>query len=121
LFSVPISGTPAAVNLPVQNQGGTITYSWANRLAIDGTLEVLSGANPVDTTPTNITAVTVGNALELSWPGSHTGWRLQAQTNSLNVGISDNWVDVAGSTATNRVFMSLDPANGSVFFRLLYP
>jgi len=32
-----------------------------------------------------------------------------------------NWVDVAGSTTTNQIIIPMDPANGSVFFRLIYP
>jgi hypothetical protein len=36
---------------------------------------------PVATTPTTITAQLIANALKLSWPSDHTGWRLQVQTN----------------------------------------
>jgi hypothetical protein len=59
--------------------------------------------------------------LRLSWPPDHIGWRLQAQTNALNAGLDANRVDVAGSAATNQVFILGDPANGSVFLRLVYP
>jgi len=38
-----------------------------------------------------------GNALDISWPADHTGWRLEGQTNAVNVGLSNNWVTVAGS------------------------
>src|ERR1051326_258472 len=73
LFSVPVAGTPAAINLPVQNQAATITYVWTNKLAIDGTIQVLSGASATSTSRTNITAVLSGNTLDLSWPADHTG------------------------------------------------
>jgi hypothetical protein len=63
LFSGPVAGTPAAVNLPAQNQAGTITYVWDNRLAVDGSLKVLSGAAPVDPSPTNLAAWVSGNQL----------------------------------------------------------
>jgi len=86
-------------------------------LAGGGSLKVQSIAS----NPTNITAVVSGNQYNLSWPVSHTGWRLQAQTNSLNVGLSSNWATVGGSTATNQISVPINPANGSVFFRLVYP
>jgi autotransporter-associated beta strand protein len=86
-------------------------------LAGIGSLRVQS----VATNPTNITAVVSGNQYTLSWPISHTGWRLQAQTNSLNVGLNSNWATVGGSTTTNQVSVPIDPAHGSVFFRLVYP
>jgi hypothetical protein len=59
-----------------------------------------------------------GDTLTLSWPSDHTGWRLQAQTNS---GIGTNWVDVAGSTSTNSMVIPVDGSAGNVFFRLVYP
>jgi hypothetical protein len=60
-----------------------------------------------------------GNLLNISWPVA--GGRLQAQTNSPGVGIGTNWVTVPGSTATNSVVFPIDPANGSVFYRLAIP
>jgi hypothetical protein len=32
-----------------------------------------------------------------------------------------NWVDVAGATTTNQMTIPIDPANGSVFYRMIYP
>ena len=60
-----------------------------------------------------------GNLLNISWPVA--GGRLQSQTNSPGVGIGTNWVTVPGSTATNSVVFPIDPANGSVFYRLAVP
>jgi hypothetical protein len=62
-----------------------------------------------------------GNTLDLSWPADYTGWRLESQTNALNIGVSSNWSTVPGSATTNRVIMSIDPATGTVFFRMVYP
>ena len=112
-----MTGTPAVVNLPVQNQAATITYIWTNKLAIDGTIGVLSGASPVNTAPTNITTVVSGNTLTLSWPADHTGWTLQ--TNSVGL-LSPSWFPYPGSTATNQIFMTIDPTKPSVFYRLVY-
>jgi len=60
-----------------------------------------------------------GNQLDISWPP--TGGHLEAQTNSLSVGLGTNWGTVPGSAATNHVVVPLDPSNGSVFYRLAVP
>ena len=87
-------------------------------LATDGTLRLVATVN---TTPTNIVVMVNGNQLTLSWPADHTGWRLQGQTNSLSTGLSSNWFDVPGSTAVNSVNVTINPANGTVFYRMVYP
>lgn len=71
--------------------------------------------------PTNIAWQAFGSQMELSWPQDHLGWRLQAQTNSPGEGIGTNWSDVTGSEFTNDLFVPIDPSNGSVFLRLVYP
>ena len=84
----------------------------------DGKLRVVTTVN---LTRTNITTQVLGNQLTLSWPADHTGWQLQAQTNAPGVGLTTNWVDVAGSSATNQMSFTISPANGSVFYRMVYP
>jgi hypothetical protein len=59
--------------------------------------------------------------LNLTWPGDHTGWQLESQTNSFGVGLSSNWVIVPGSGLTNEMTFPIDFANGAAFFRLIYP
>ncbi len=120
LFSGPVTAF-SAVNLPVATADNSITYVWENNIAVNGSIKVLSGASPVNPTPTNITSTVVGNTLQLSWPSSHTGWTLQAQTNALNVGLSGTWFPVAGSTTTNQVFVPINPGNPTVFYRLTLP
>ena len=71
--------------------------------------------------PTNITFSVSGGILVLSWPADHIGWRLQSQTNSLATGLGTNWVDVAGSTTVNSVTNVINPVNGAVFYRMVYP
>jgi hypothetical protein len=73
------------------------------------------------THPMDITTSVNGNELTLSWPASHTGWRLQSQTNAPGLGLTRNWQDVVGSASTNQVTIPIDPASGSVFFRMVYP
>ena len=81
----------------------------------------LSVMGSVNTTPTNLTAVVTGNTLTLSWPSDYVGWRLQAQTNLLSTGLGTNWADVPGSASVNSVNVNINPENGAVFFRMVYP
>lgn len=74
----------------------------------------------VNSNPTNLIFSAAGGNLTLSWPADHTGWELQAQTNSLSVGISTNWVSVPNSTTTDQVVIPINLTNGSVFYRLIY-
>lgn len=73
------------------------------------------------TTPTNLSFTISGSAILFSWPTDHTGWRLEAQTNNLGVGLNTNWFTVAGSPLTNQISIPIGRTNGSVFFRLAYP
>ena len=114
LFSHAVSGSFSPVILPNLPPGS----SWTNRLAIDGSIAVVTSVN---TNPTNITATVSGNNLTLMWPADHTGWRLQSQTNLLSVGIATNWFNVAGATTTNQVVIPINPANPTVFYRMVYP
>ncbi|HSY19405.1 MAG TPA: autotransporter-associated beta strand repeat-containing protein [Candidatus Acidoferrales bacterium] len=88
-----------------------------SHLTTDGTL----GVTAVNATPAPIMATVSGNQLTLSWPADHTGWRLQVQTNTLSSGLGSNWVDVAGSTLVNSIQFTLNPVNGTVFYRMVYP
>jgi fibronectin type 3 domain-containing protein len=71
--------------------------------------------------PTNIAFQLVGNQIELAWPQDHLGWFLEAQTNYQDHGLGTNWTVVSNSQLTNQWPVMLDPANASVFFRLIYP
>jgi len=71
--------------------------------------------------PTNLLMQAVGNQLQLAWPQSHLGWRLQIQTNDLIRGISTNWATVGNSTNVNSTNVMVSPTNGAVFLRLVYP
>jgi hypothetical protein len=86
-------------------------------LGSNGTLGVIATVN---TTPTNLVTQVSGNQLTLSWPADHIGWTLQVQTNVPGAGLGTNWVNVAGSSTTNQVVLPIDPADGAVFFRMIY-
>ena len=97
----------AAYSVTVSNSAGSVTSS-------NAVLTVPAVAAPITPTFTN-------GVLSLSWPANQTGFRLEVQTNNLVTGLGTNWFTLAGSTATNQTTLPLDPANGSVFFRLVFP
>jgi hypothetical protein len=104
LFSQPLTGGAVTVT----GAGAT----WQNDLATDGSITVLtvSAAQPtLNFTP-------AGGSLQFSWTGS--GYKLQAQTNSLSVGLANNWGDYPGG-GTSPVSVPVNVANGAVFFRLI--
>lgn len=99
----------------------TVTAIYTGDGTYIGSTNSLVVSGGPNTTPTNITSSTTGNQLKLSWPFDHTGWKLQAQTNSLSTGLTSTWYDVPGSITTNQMVFTINPANPSVFFRLKYP
>jgi hypothetical protein len=80
-----------------------------------------SFAPAVALSPTNLTAVLAGNILTLSWPADHLGWRLQAQTNALLSGLTTNWVVLPGTDLVISTNLTINPANGAVRYRMVYP
>lgn len=112
LFSASgYSGAFSATSFPPLPNGFNWQWTPAN-----GTLSIVA---TVALNPTNVTAQLTGNTLELNWPPDHTGWRLE--TNSVSLADSNAWFTLAGSISTNQVFLEVDPAEGNVFFRLLFP
>ena len=108
-----LSGSFAQTNFPVLSGG--LGLSW------DPTTAKLTVVQTVNTAPTNIVTTVSGSTLTLTWPTDHTGWRLQVQTNGLTTGLNANWTDVPGATTVNSVDTTVDPGNGTVFYRLVYP
>ena len=109
LFSEPVVN---GGRLSIASTPGT-GLAWQNNLAVNGTVTVITP--PVITVNVLATSV-VGNQLTIQWPVGYTGWILEAQTNSLT---GNNWVPVAGSGSVNQVTVAIDPAKGSVFYRLV--
>jgi autotransporter-associated beta strand protein len=107
---------------PVLN-GGALTVTggganWTNRLALDGSIAVLSVSGTVATNRTNIMFSVTGTNLTLSWPADHLGWYLQVQTNTLSTGLGTNWSDVANSSTLTNVVVPVNPNNPAVFYRM---
>ena len=71
--------------------------------------------------PTNIFTATSGNTLTLTWPADHRGWYLQMQTNAPGAGLGTNWVTVPGSDFATSTNIIINPTDGAVFYRLVYP
>jgi hypothetical protein len=119
--SLPLDATLTVPNVPAGWNGGQLELTVTNAFGTNIAFVTLTIVNTVNTNPTNIVVSVTNNQLYLTWPADHIGWQLQAQTNSLSVGISTNWVNVSGSTSTNQVVVPINLTNGSVFYRLMYP
>ena len=115
LFNQPFANG----NLLAISGSGNVT--WTNNLALDGSISVVSVTAPVNTNTFAASYSVSGGSLHLSWPSDRLGWRLQVQTNSLNVGLDSNWSDWPGSTTVTNATIPINPANPAVFFRLVYP
>jgi hypothetical protein len=114
-----VSGFSSLI-LPTNGPSGT--YVWNNTLSSDGSIKLVSGGSVNTNRPTVTNTLSAGGTtLTLTWPLSHIGWSLQAQTNARTVGLSTNWSVVTGSSATNIAIISVDPQAPTVFFRLVYP
>ena len=107
LFNAPaLSGSFSQVTLPLLEPG----QIWINKLSTDGTLVVMD----IVLTPKMLP----GGFWQFTWDPQLNGRvRLQAQTNALDVGLSDNWVDYPNGDF-NGVLHTPDPNSPSVFFRL---
>jgi hypothetical protein len=86
-----------------------------------GAVMEASAVPTVNPNPPLLTGERSGSNLLLRWDADHIGWKLQLQTNSINVGISTNWHTIPGSSTVNSNTLPIDPANGCVFCRLIYP
>ncbi len=105
-FPVFITGSPAGDFVGIEGSPGA-GLAWK--------FDPTSGVISVVAGPPKLEFVQSGNSLQLSWVGSY---KLQAQTNALNIGLSDNWVDYPSGGASG-VLVPIDAARPSVFFRLV--
>jgi autotransporter-associated beta strand protein len=78
---------------------------------------------PINPLPGTILVSFSGSTLSLSWP-TNAGWILQNQTNALTLGLVTNssaWYNLAGSELVTSTNIPINPANGTVFFRMVRP
>ncbi len=108
-----LTGSFTTTNLPTLNAG--LGWNW------DPATAQLTVVATVNLTPAPIVSTVSGSTLTLSWPTDHIGWHLQAQTNNLSTGLTGSWIDISGTDTSNSYNATIDPANGTVFYRLVYP
>jgi len=109
LFGSGISGF--AVSLPTNDLLNGVSYTWQNDVAANGSVKVLTVVPIGQPVLTNSVS---GNTLTFSWDGP---FKLQAQTNSLNVGLSGTWGNYPGGSIS-PVSVTINKTNPAVFFRL---
>jgi hypothetical protein len=96
----------------------------ANRTAIETYLQnkwlksitvISAGVYVAPATGPTLNVSRTGNTLNFTWTGA---CKLQSQTNSLSTGISTNWSDHPGG-GFSPVSVTIDPANPTMYFRLI--
>ena len=119
--------TGASLNL---NAGGTFTVAalYTNNVALPNGVYTssslpgfITGPNALQVLSPDLSYSLNNGYLELSWPTNYLGWILQEQTGSLNTGLNDNWVNLAGSADVTVTNILISPTNPTVFFRLSPP
>jgi autotransporter-associated beta strand protein len=107
-----------AISIATNDATGSI-YTWNNKVASDGSIEVTGVVSPINPNPAPITFSVSGNTLKLSWPGDHKGWTLE--TNSVGLTVANQWFPYPGSTSVTNVDITLDSSKTNVFFRMVLP
>ena len=97
-----------------------VGYTCALETNIPGQVNLVATAIP-SSSSTELRYQKNGDQIHLSWPQDHTGMRLQIQTNGPGAGLGTNWIALPGSQFTDQYALPVNPANGSVFLRLIYP
>lgn len=106
------------------NTSGTVTGNFTNIVVVPAEPSLIASFNPTNGTLSFASAVVpqptlnhtnTGGSLDFSW--AEAGFKLQSQTNALNVGLGTNWSDYPGG-GTSPVNVPVSPATPSVFFRL---
>jgi hypothetical protein len=114
-----------ATNFADANVTNAVTYFYVVSAAGAGgesTNSLPASATPLPSNlATSLLMQVAANQIQLSWPQDHLGWRLQIQTNDLNAGLGTNWITVPDTTNVISTNILINPANGSVFLRLVYP
>ena len=119
--SYPLVSYAGTFNGSLANLQLQMPYGWCGTLVNNGSQISLANIAVVSTTPPPMSVTPGGQQLQVSWPADHTGWRLEAQTNSLSSGLGTNWFTVFNSAVTNQITLPVTTTSGSVFYRLVYP
>jgi hypothetical protein len=103
--AVPVNSTPTLV-LPPPGAG----LAWANKIFVDGSIEVVACGCSEPTTPPTLTITKSSTSATVSWPLSYTTFALRAKTNSLTAawglvpGVVGNSITIPLSSATSMYF-----------------
>ncbi len=93
-------------------------FNYAIDTSVAGKVNLNVTSTGPSLSPVSMVLQKSGTNLQLSWPSDHIGWKLEAQTNDLN---GTNWTILNGSPGTNLFLVPINPTNGSVFLRLVFP
>ena len=118
LFSTNVTGSFVVTNLPAIDAANNLAYTWTNKLAVNGTIAVLTATSLININPPTIQVVAAGGTLNLGWP-TNLGWILQ--TNSTDLANSNAWFPYPGSTSVTNVAITMNPGKTNVFFRMVKP
>lgn len=119
--AAPLNAGLSAGDIPTAWNGSQLQLTVTNAYGTNIAYVNVSVVNPISTVPPIIGFSVTTNQLTLSWPPNHLGWILEAQTNSISIGISNNWEPVNGSTGVTNIVIPINVTNGTVFYRLMYP
>ena len=112
-----ITGSVAASTV-----NGTALTGKTGTVSLSGNTVVLTVSSAGPSGPATLTNSVSGGVLSLSWPAGE-GWRLVGQTNSASTGLNpatNAWFTVPGGIdGSNSI--TINPANPTVFYRLVYP
>jgi fibronectin-binding autotransporter adhesin len=107
LFSQPL---PNGASITVSGARAT----WVNNLAVDGSISV----GTVITTQPTLNFTNSSTSIVFSWSDPFNSFKLQSQTNNLNIGQSSNWRDYPGG-GTSPVTVPIVKTNTTLFYRLV--
>jgi hypothetical protein len=122
-YTIIVSNLPTLIYTNTTLANGTLYYFVVSATNSTGesSNSVLASARPVSLISPQVNFAASGGQMQFAWPQDHTGWSLQAQTNSLGAGLGKNWVTVPNSKTTNQMTLPMDLTSGCIFFRLVYP
>jgi glucose/arabinose dehydrogenase len=115
-----INGLDHIVSFGEDNLGNLYLVDLGYGTSFDGQYTANAGeifelvAGPL---PPTLVWTNLGWGVRFSWTGN---FKLQARTNSLNLGSGTNWFDYPGGT-NSPVTAPFDAAQGTVFYRLAWP
>jgi autotransporter-associated beta strand protein len=116
------SGTMQVATFTTNGVGLAVgTYNTGNLPAYISGSGSIQVTGSIPNSPTKISYSASSGHIDISWTANYEGWILQQQTNSVKVGLSTNWVDVAGTAGVTSTNIAISPTTGTVFYRLRYP